>query len=394
MKGIMDEVGSYEFTLGTGDTKVGFNNKRPDNLNTSLAFIGELGSKLQDEKFRTALRKDKDVWSGVAEIMWSSCVHERAVCAKSGKRWGDANIRSHCISWWNDWDTINQSWLNSGKAGQGESVSAGESMRQFAVEENNNPNILGVTKTGKIIDYSQHTDTTNKIFTSDNMIAGFGDIKAAFQLRDDGDVYNTWHSNIAIAGVTNTVAERWFESSVKLGALQQNVFPRLDLLRPEQIMTLSKDGREATSIPNAYRVVSSVLPNDASGQPSIQAAAHALYPYFMQPEAPVQYVGGVYRYTKDNMTRTELALQLHYGDDNPTGKTFGDLEQALINEERVLTDIRSLAVKTAELGDAAAYQEFKQVFRFGGSLIKSGFRDLSFLDELDFPTRKETPFRW
>ena len=383
MKGIMDEVGSYEFTLGTGDTKIGFNNKRPDNLNTSLAFIGELGAKLQDEKFRTALRKDKDVWSGVAEIMGA---HHGYMNAQSVQNPGkDGEMLTYdptAYPWWNDWDTINQSWLNSGKAGQGESVSAGESMRQFAVKENNNPNILGVTKTGKIIDYSKHTDTTNQIFTSDNMIAGFGDIKAAFQLRDDGDVYNTWHSNIAIAGVTNTVAERWFESSVKLGALQQNVFPRLDLLRPEEIMMLSKDGREATSIPNAYRVVSSVLPNDASGQPSIQAAAHALYPYFMQPEAPVQYVGGVYRYTKDNMTRTELALQLHYGKENPTGKTFGDLEKALQNEERVLTDIRSLAVKTAQLGDAAAYQEFKQVFRFGGSLIKSGFRDLSFLDEL------------
>ena len=100
-------------------------------------------------------------------------------------------------------DTINQSWLNSGKAGQGRR----KRRRIYAsvcCRENNNPNILGVT-TGKIIDYSQHTDTTTRCY-SDNMIAGFEDIKAAFQLRDDGDVYNTWHSNIAIAG-TNTVAE-------------------------------------------------------------------------------------------------------------------------------------------------------------------------------------------
>ena len=382
MKGIMDEVGSYEFTLGTGDTKVGFNNKRPDNLNTSLAFIGELGSKLQDEKFRTALRKDKGVWSGVAEIMGAHHGYMNSQAVQNPGEDGEMlTYDPTAYPWWNDWNTINQSWLNSGKAGEGESVSAGESMRKYAVEENNNPNILGVTKTGMIIDYSQHADPEG-IFTSDNMIAGFGDIKSAFKLRDDGDVYNTWHSNIGIAGVTNTVAERWFDSSVKLGALQQNVFPRLDLLRPTNIMMLSTDSREATSIPNAYKVVSSVLPNDASGQPSIQAAAHALYPYFIQPEAPVQYVGGVYRYSKDNMTRTELALQLHYGDDNPTGKTFGDLEQALVNEERVLKDIRSLAVKTAELGDAAAYQEFKQVFRFGGSLVKSAFTDLSFLDEL------------
>lgn len=382
MKGLMDEVDDSEFSFGKGDTKVSFRTARPDSLSTAKAWIGEFGAKMNNPKFRNALKTDREAWGGVSEVLgaYYKFMDGQAI-QNPGENGEILTYDETTESWFSDWDAINSGWLNSGKAGQGSGVSAGEVLRKTMVEEKNNPNILGVTRNGMIIDYSGYNDPAN-VFTSDNMLAGFNDIKTAFNLRDSGDVFNVWHRNIAIAGVTNEVANQWFEASVKLGAIQQNKFPRLDLLRPYSITTLSKDPREATSIPNAYNIVSSVLPKDASGQPSIQAAAHALYPYFIVQENEPQYVGGNYRASRNNMSRTELALELHYGEKNPTGKTFGDLEAALLNEERVLTDIRTLAAKTAELGDAAAYQQFKQVFRFGGSLIKSTFTDLGFLKEL------------
>jgi hypothetical protein len=382
MKGVLDEVDASELSFGKGDTRVSFRNPYPNSLAESIAFMGEFNAKMKDSDFRNKIREDKDVWTGINGVVQSyyGYMNGRAI-DNPGPNGEILTYDPSREDWYSDWEAINSSWLNSGKAGQGDSASAGEVLRRRTAEQKNNPNILGVTKNGMILDYSGYNDPNN-VFTSDNMLAGFNDIKTAFNLRDDGDVFNVWHKNIALAGVTNEVANRWFESSVKLGAIQQNKFPRLDLLRPQDIMRLSTDPREATSIPNAYNVVSSVLPKDASGQPSIQAAAHALYPYFMVQEDEPQYVGGNYRASRNNLSRTELALQLHYGEANPTGKTFGDLETALVNEERVLTDIRSLAKKTVQIGDAAAYQEFKQVFRFGGSLVRSTFTDLGFLDEL------------
>jgi hypothetical protein len=380
MKGLIDEVDTSEFSFGRGDNRVSFRTVRPKDFNTATAWAGEFAAKMQDENFRGILRKDRDVWSGVSEVInaYNGYMNGRAL-ENPGPDNEILTYDETTESWWNDWNGINSGWLDSGKAGQGSGVSAGEALRKQQAEEKNNPNILGITRNGRIIDYSQ---MSGPIFSTDNMVAGFNDIKNAFNLRDNGDVFNVWHRNIAIAGVTNEVANQWFDASVKLGAIQQDKFPRLDLLRPQNIMTLSEDAREASSIPSAYNIVSSVLPLNASGQPSLQAAAHALYPYFMMQEKEPQYVAGKYRVSRDNKSRTELALELHYGDENPTGKTFGDIEQALVNEERVLTDIRSLAVKTVQLGDAAAYQEVKQIFRFTGSVIKSGVTDLGFLDQL------------
>ena len=374
MKGIMDELASYEWYVGSGDNKIGWNIKRPDKIDasTARAIFGEVGRQMGNDKTRMSYLADPQAYNTVDNLIHQGISAINMAVLNNPNREENFLFAPETEPWWGAWQEIG-----------GLRASGAKSLNQTNADSlraaNPDANILGIVK-AEVID----KDGTKQIAIGPVTFDGtenpglleqsYGMIGNNLQAANPESVFDSYVANIDVFDLSSEAQIDFFEDSIALGANSNNIIalaPGRGLYKVMDDETMSRHEKYANYLEtiNTY---------NSSG--TFENAVYMLYPHFIERNKP--RIRGSFKTMAELGNSQEYVVQIHYGTDVSQSYSFATMEKERDSNYNVMMGLNNLALKRAELGEAVAYSRLKDVLRFGGEFIGSIGTDLGFLDKV------------
>ena len=375
MKGIMDELADFEWYVGSGDNKIGWNIKRPDKIDasTARAIFGEVGRHMGSEKTKLSYLADPEAYNTVDNLIHQGISAINMAVLNNPNREENFLFEPATEPWWSAWQEIG-----------GLRAAGAKSLNQTNTDSlraaNPDTNILGVVK-AEVIDRDGKKRIAIGPVTFDGtenpglLEQSYTLIGNKLQAENPESVFDAYASNIQIFDLSPEAQIDFFEDSIALGANTTNILqlaPGKGLYKVIGDQTASRQEKYAGYLETI---------NTYNSTGTFENGVYMLYPHFIERNKP--RIRGSFKTIAELGNSQEYVVQIHFGTEVSGGNSFKAMEDERDSNYRVMTGLNNLALKRAEMDEAVAYSSFKDILRFGGEFIGDIGTDLAFLAGVD-----------
>ena len=383
MKGIMDEVSAYEFYVGSGDNKIGFNIKRPDKIDAGagLAIFAEVGRHMGDEKTRLKYLADPNAYNTVNNFIEQSIAAYNAAVMNSPKE-EIFLFDESTVSWWNDWQERGDLRRSTDKKPKSVNQMNTDSLQQA----NPDTNIVGVWKSKKVGPDGESKILIGPISFDGNpnqeaLEASYMNIGTLLGAPDPQSAFDAFQENVQIFDITDDDLMQMMEDSIMLGA----DLPRIGMLAPGKGLKKVVGDANMSAQEKYAQTYEKISEYNTTG--TFENGVYMLYPHFIDRGKSTIFKGangrtGNYKTAAKMPNSQSYVVEVNYGTEVSQTINFGMMEKELSDNFNVMTDLNALALSTVKLEDSVAYSRFRDALRFAGEAMVSIGKDLGFLDGL------------
>jgi|TARA_R100000458_G_C8278353_1_gene254437 hypothetical protein len=385
LSGIMDDLSDFEFYVGSGDNKIGFNIKRPQKYDASIgsAVFAEVGRHMSDDVTKLKYIADPNAYYEVSNMLEQSIAAQNRAAMSSPKD-QIFLFDENTISWWRDWQEIGE-LVRSANPGQ-KTKSVNEVNGASLQEANPDMKVVGLWKAKKSDDEGGESLLIGPISFEGNpnqeaLEKSYMNVGSLLAANDPFSTFDEFQKHIQIFDITDDDVMQMLENSINLGA----AFPRIGMLAPGKGLTKQisdENGSRQEKYANTLDILSEY---NTSG--TFEGGVYMLYPHFIDRGSSTIYKGangrtGNYRIVTKAGDSQDYVVKLHYGTEVSQGANFGLMKTEMDDNFAVMTSLNTLAVNVVKLEDSVAYSKFRDALRFVGDTVLSIGNDLGFLDNL------------
>jgi len=383
MKGIMDEVSAYEFYVGSGDNKIGFNIKRPDKIDAGAgrAIFAEVGRHMGDEKTRLKYLADPNAYNTVNNFIEQSIAAYNAAVMNSPKE-EIFLFDESTVSWWNDWQELGDLRRSTDKKPKSVNQMNADSLQQA----NPDTNIVGVWKSKKVGPDGEPKILIGPISFDGNpnkeaLEASYMNIGTLLGAPDPQSAFDSFQENVQIFDINDDDLLQMMEDSIMLGA----DLPRIGMLAPGKGLKKVVGDANMSAQEKYAQTYEKLSEYNTTG--TFENGVYMLYPHFIDRGKSTIFKGangrtGNYKTAAKMPNSQSYVVEVNYGTEVSQTINFGMMEKELSDNFNVMTDLNTLALTAVELEDSVAYSRLRDALRFAGEAIVSVGKDLGFLDGL------------
>jgi hypothetical protein len=368
----MDAVSAYEFYVGSGDNKIGFNIKRPDKIDvaTGRAIFAEVGRHMGDEVTRLKYIADPNAYNTVNQLIHQGIAAYDTAMLNSPERKENFMFAIETEPWWDAWQEVGK--LNKAKA-----ISPNQTRTETLQNQNPDANVLGVVK-AEVIDVDGQKKIAIGPVTFDGtdnpglLEQSYSALGTKLKAADPQSVFDAYAANIDVFNIPGETQIDYFEDSISLGANAT----KIGALAPGKGLYSVVDDATSTRQEKYAQQLNTLNQYNSTG--TFENAVYMLYPHFIERNKP--RLSGSFKAVSQLGNSQEYVVRLHYGAEESQKYSFASMETERDANYNVMMGLNNLALKRATLDESVAYSQMKDVLRFGGEFLVDIGSDLGFLN--------------
>ena len=368
----MDAVSAYEFYVGSGDNKIGFNIKRPDKIDvaTGRAIFAEVGRHMGDEMTRLKYIADPNAYNTVNQLIHQGIAAYDTAMLNSPERKENFMFAIETEPWWDSWQEVGK--LNKSKA-----ISPNQTRTETFKNQTPDANVLGVVK-AEVTDVDGQKKIAIGPVTFDGtdnpglLEQSYSALGTKLKAADPQSVFDAYAANIDVFNIPSETQIDYFEDSISLGANAT----KIGALAPGK--GLYSVVSDATSTRQEKYAQQLYTLNQYNSTGTFENGVYMLYPHFIERNKP--RLSGSFKAVSQLGNSQEYVVRIHYGAEESQKYSFASMEAERDANYNVMMGLNNLALKRATLDESVAYSQMKDVLRFGGEFLVDIGTDMGFLN--------------